>query len=190
MIGPTFQSSKIFVFFSRLQLYINKPLIYAQYFYSRKSLNKILFVTPFALPSFFFLFPCFLFLMDFHSKKGKNEGQVFSCCSIFFCLVHEISTDLSIPIGYYPLCFTFARFSSMITPTLATKKGERLYLCFHMQPVLHSSLFLELNICVFLSFHLLIHINVKNVINLLKALMGLLKLFLYHNIGEVFILTF
>lgn len=135
----TFQSSKICVFLFRLQLYISKPLIYAQYFYSRKSLNKILFVTPFALPSFFVLFPCFLFLMDFHSKKGQNEGQVFSCCSIFFlCSTLDISTDLSIPIGYYPLCFTCARFSSMITQTLAAKRGKDyacVFICnlFHIQ---------------------------------------------------------
>lgn len=93
---PVFQTR---YHFSRLQLYRNEPLISAQYFYSRKSLNKILLVTPFALPSFFFvcLFPCFLFPMDFHSKKGQNEGQVSSCCSVsfvectrcFYCCFHS-----------------------------------------------------------------------------------------------------
>ncbi|KAB0344483.1 hypothetical protein FD754_021409, partial [Muntiacus muntjak] len=67
-------------------LYINKPLIYAQYFYSRKSLNKIF-------------------------QKGQNEGQIF---------LHDHSD-------------------------LTSRKGGKNTL-----------------ILVCLSFHLLIHTNMKN----------------------------
>lgn len=135
------------VFFSRLQLYINKSLIYTQYFYS-KSLNKILFVTPFALPSFF-LFPCFLFLMDFHSKKGQNEGQVFSRCSISFCLLH-LTFSLILPFLLdIILCASHLLDFPPWSLNLSCKKGGKNMLVFSYATCLSFRFFLRLKyLCV------------------------------------------
>lgn len=83
---------------------------------------------PLYFTLFFFCFPAFSFWW-ISSKKGKNEGQVFSCCSISFCLVHDIFTAVSIPAGSFPLCFPSARLCSMTTRKLAAGQGGCTCVC-------------------------------------------------------------
>lgn len=152
----------------RLQLYIMNLWSMHNIFIQGGHWIKYCLWPPLLYPLFFV---SLLSLSDGFSqqKRAKWRASIFLLLNFFFLFsTLDISTDLSIPNGYYPLCFSFARFSSMITQTLVAKNGERICLCFQMEPVSHSSFVLDLNICVFLSFHLLIHTNVKNVTNSLR----------------------
>lgn len=95
--------------FSRLKLYISWTFDLSMHniFIQGIVWIKYCFVIPFALPCFF-LFPCFLFLMD----SGNQKGQVYSCCSISFCLLQlKFFTCISIPTGHSPLYSSSQDFS-------------------------------------------------------------------------------
>lgn len=91
---------------------------------------KYWFVTPCALPCFF-LFPCFLFLTDSHIQ----EGQVYSCWSISFCLLQLIFFHLYFySYWIFSSVFLISGFSSWSLGTIAIereKKKSEVFFCFH-----------------------------------------------------------
>lgn len=144
---------------------------------------------PLLYPLFFFV--SLLSLSDGFSqqKRAKWRASIFLLLSFFLLSTLDISTDISIPIGYYPLCFSFARFSSTITQTLAAKMGKNMLAFSYATCLMFKFFFLDLQLCFFilpLTNSYLKWIMNNNSLNTLS----LLKSFMYHNIGKLFLLLF